>query len=349
MEVSEIDYGKRTTVFVASTMPFKFVCNMANKNTIIDLVLMGKNLYPAYSSIADNYLNVHIQVAPKSFVKNAIYLTSSLIKSRLLKREIIFFHECCCPFLDIFIKIIKPNGHYFPMVEMINAAKLSVFDFFPKGKIKYFLKVTFLWRWFDVYEAPPLGNSLTFRSDYFLTLKRYPLSIKVHDIQESRLWSQVNKLPPIWTGKKKIIFLCGASLFDTVKVLSILRVIARYAIENGFDCYIKDHPNIEFRLGFDYPGVTVLEPQIAVESIDDVYSLAIGVTSNSLSLFGNRSVSIVNLIDGLSDSDRFIAVNFIKTLPGAENFCFPESMEQMLDILNNMLKVDFKDNLSSII
>jgi hypothetical protein len=251
--------------------------------------------------------------------------------------------------LDIFIKIIKPNGHYFPIVEMINGAKLSVFDFFPKGKIKYFLKVSFLWRWFDVYEAPPLGNSLTFRSDYFLTLKRYPLSIKVHDIQESRFRSQVNRLPPILTGKKKIIFLCGASLFDTSKVLSILRVIAKYAIEKGFDCYIKDHPNIEFRLGFDYPGVTVLEPQIAVESIEDVYSLAIGITSNGLSPFGSRSISIINLIDGLSESDRFIAENTIKKLPGAEKFCFPESMEQMLDILNNMLKVDFKDNLSSII
>jgi len=349
MEVSEIDYGKRTTVFVASTMPFAFVYNMANKNTAIDLVLMGKNLYPAYSSIADDYMNVHIQVAPKSIVKHAIYLVSCLIKSRLLKREIIFFHECCCPFLDIFIKIIKPNGHYFPIVEMINTAKLSVFDLFPKGKIKYFLQVTFLWRWFDVYEAPPLGNSLTFRNDYFLTLKRYPLSIKVHDIQESRFRSQVNRLPPILTGKKKIIFLCGASLFDTSKVLSILRIIAEYAIENGFDCYVKDHPNIEFRLGFNYPRVTVLDPEIAVESIDDVYSLAIGVTSNSLCLFEGRSISIINLIDGLSESDRFIAVNFIKTLPGAEKFCFPESMEQLFNILHNMIVIDFNDNSTPII
>jgi hypothetical protein len=349
MEVCEIDYGKRTTVFVASTMPFAFVSNMAKKNTIIDLVLMGENLYPAYSAIADNYLNVHIQVAPKFIAKHAIYLASWLIKSRLLKREIIFFHECCCPILDILIKIIRPNGHYFPIVEMSNTAKLAVFDLFPKGKIKYFLQVTFLWRWFDVYEAPPLGNSLTFKNDYFLTLKRYPHSIKVHDIQESRLRSQINRSPPILTGKKKIIFLCGASLFDTSKVLFILRVIAEHAIENGFDCHIKDHPNIEFRLGFNYPGATVLEPQIAVEGIDDVYSLAIGVTSNSLSLFGSRSISIVNLIDGLSESDRFIAVTFIKTLPSAENFCFPDSMEQMLTLLNTVSVIGCNDNFNPLI
>lgn len=61
MEVCEIDYGSSVTVLDASTMPFAFACNMAKKSTEINIVLMGKNLYPAYSSIADNYLNVHIQ------------------------------------------------------------------------------------------------------------------------------------------------------------------------------------------------------------------------------------------------------------------------------------------------
>ena len=61
MEVCEIDYGKSDTVFVASNMPFAFVCNMVKKNTEINLVLMDKNLYSAYSSIADNYLKAHIQ------------------------------------------------------------------------------------------------------------------------------------------------------------------------------------------------------------------------------------------------------------------------------------------------
>ena len=349
MEACEIDYGKRTTVFVASTMPFAFVCNMANKNTIIDLVLMGKNLYPAYSSIAHNYLNVHIQVAPKFIARHAIYLASCLIKSRLLKREIIFFHECCCPILDILIRIIRPNGHYFPMVEMSNAARLSVFDSFPTGKLKSFLRASFCWRWFIVYEAPPLGNCLGLKNNFFLTMKQHPSSIEVHDVKESRLRSEVISLTPRMTGRKKIIFLCGLSIFNTSKVISILTLIAEHAIKNGFDCYIKDHPNIEFRLGFNYSGMIVIDSKIAVESIDDVFSLAIGVTSNSLSRFGSRSVSIVNLIDGLSESDKFLAVNFIKTLPAAEKFYFPESMEQMVDILNNMLVINCKDNLSPII
>ena len=349
MEVCEMDYGKRVTVFVASTMPFAFVSNMAKKNTIIHLVLMGKNLHPAYSSIAQNYPNVDISVAPKFFAMHAIYLASCLIKICFLKREIVFFHECCCPILDILIKIIRPNGHYFPMVEMSNTARLSVFDSLSPGKVKSFLRVSFCWRWFIVYEAPPLGNSLTLKNDCFLTLKQYPSSIKVHDIKESRLLSEAINLTPIMTGRKKIIFLCGVSLFDTSKVISILTLIADHAIKNGFDCYIKDHPNIEFRLGFGYSDMIVIDPKIAVESIDDVFSLAIGVTSNSLSRFGSRSVSIVNLIDGLSESYKFLAVNFIKTLPAAEKFYFPESMEQMVDILNNMLVIGCKDNLSPII
>jgi hypothetical protein len=91
MEVCEINYGKSVAVFVALAMPFAFVSNMAKKNTEINLVLMGKYLYPTYSYITDKYLNVHTQVASKFIAKHAICLLSSLIKSRLLKREA--FHQ----------------------------------------------------------------------------------------------------------------------------------------------------------------------------------------------------------------------------------------------------------------
>lgn len=332
MKVPESDYGVGVTVFVASTMPFAIVRNMAMTNTEMKLVLMAKNLYPAYSYINETFQNISISVLPQYFLKHAIYLAFILTKAALLKRKIVFFHECCCPILDVLIKLIRPNGHYYPIVEMSNAARLSSFKYYPFCKIKYFLQITFLWRWFIVYEAPPVDKSL--KNDYFLALKKYPKSIKIHSVKESRSLSVVNLSSLKIQSVKKIIFLCGVSLFDTSKVILILESIAEYALQNGFECYVKDHPNTEFRLGFNYPGLTLLDPKKAVESMDDVYSLAIGITSNSLSLFGERSVSVVNMVDGLSEQDRALAIKFIKNLPGAESIKYPDSMDQMFCILD---------------
>ncbi len=326
--------GKSVTVFVASSMPALFVDNLAKTNITINLVLMGKNLLTAYSIIEQKNKNVSIANVPNFFSMQSIYSAYFLVRARILNQEIIFFHECCCPILDICIKIIRPKGHFFPIVNMNALFRLSNFNYYPSDRIKFLLKLTLLGRWFNVFTQPPLGNRLC--SDYYLSLKKYPSSIKVHSLKESRLLSKVNIFTPAFTARKKLIFICGQSFFDSMKVIAILELIAEYAIKCGFECFIKDHPNSDYRLYFNYPGITMLESEIAIESLEDNYALAIGVTSYSLSRFGSRSISIVNLIDGLNDSDRLLSLNTLKTYPGSENFYFPESIDEVFEILKTI-------------
>lgn len=337
MWLDNTNYRGKYTVFVASTMPFSFVRGMAKQNAIINLVLLGRSLDSSYSSISLTFPNVRICVAPRNFVFHAIYLAYWLLKSVTSRRPIVFFHECCCPILDILIKIFRPAGHYFPMVEMASLARLCSFDLFPAGKMRYFLQVTFLWRWFFVYESAPLGNSSN--KNYFLTLKQYPASIKSHGVEESKKLSGACSGAVTLTGPPKIIFLCGLSRFDSAKVIATLTTIAEYAIINGFECFIKDHPNHEYRLGFDHVGLTTIEPTIPVQSLEDVFLLAIGISSNSLSWYGDRAISIVKLIDGLSAQERSDIENFIKKFPGGENFTYPESINEVFSILDRVLLV----------
>lgn len=346
MRLDNINFRGKVTIFVASTMPFSFVRGLAKKNDVINLVLLGQNLNLSYSSIASTFPNVRISVAPRNFVFHAIYLAYWLLKSMSSGRPIVFFHECCCPILDILIKIFRPAGHYFPMVEMSSLARVCSFDLYPAGKMRYFLQATFLWRWFFVYESAPLGNSSN--KNYFLTLKQYPASIKSHDVEESRILSGACSDAVTLTGHKKIIFLCGLSRFDNEKVISTLTMIAEYATQNGFECFIKDHPNSEFRLGFDQAGLTVIDPTIPVQSLDDVFSLAIGISSNSLSWYGDRAVSIINLIDGLSAQDKNDVKNFITKFPGGETFIYPESIEEVFSILNSVSLFDLGDSLTTV-
>jgi hypothetical protein len=230
------------------------------------------------------------------------------------------------------------------MVEMNTVGWLCPFDLYPAGKMRYFLQASFLWRWFFIYETPSLDNSSN--NYYYLTLKQYPASIKAHSVEESRMLSELGRDTVTLTGKK-IIFLCGLSSFSTEKVISILTKIAEYAIKNSFECYIKDHPNSEFRLGFNHVGFTVINPTIPVESLDDAFSLAIGISSNSLSWFGDRAVSIINLIDGLSEQDRSFVKNFITKLPGGERFTYPESIGQVFCILDRVSLVPVGDSLQA--
>jgi len=331
------------TVFVASTMPFDFVSGIAKKGDVIKLVLLGHNLIASYSRISSLYPNVHISVVPRNSVLQAIYLAYCLMKSVVSRRPVVFFHECCCPILDVLIKVIRPPGHHFPMVEMSNVGWLCPFDLYPTGKMRYFLQASFLWRWFFVYESPPLGNSSS--KHYFLTLKKYPASIKTHSVESSRMLLGVDRDAATLKGTKKIIFLCGLSRFDKSKVISVLTAIAKHAIKNGFECYVKDHPNSGFRLGFNHAGVITINPTIPVESLDDVFSLAIGISSNSLSWYGDRAISIINLIGGLSEQDRIFVENFITKLPGGDRFTYPESINEVFCILNRISLVSLDDSL----
>jgi len=337
------DDAGNVTVFVASTMLFGFVSGMAKKGVVIKLLLLGHNLISSYSSISSTYPNVVISVAPRKFFLNTIYLAYCLLKSVVLRRPVVFFHECCCPMLDVLIKIIRPAGHYFPMVEMNTVGWLCPFDLYPPGKMRYFLQASFLWRWFFIYECPSLDCSSN--KYYLLTLKQYPASIKVHSVEESRMLSGVGRNTVTLTGKKKIIFLCGLSPFETNKVISTLTKIVEYAIKNGFECYVKDHPNSEFRLGFNHIGLTVINPAIPVESLDDAFSLAIGISSNSLSWYGNRAISVISLIDGLSEQDMSFIKNFVTKLPGGERFTYPESMGEVFSILDGISLVPVFDSL----
>ena len=109
---------KSTTAFVASTLPALFLLNNIEHNKITKIIIRKKIHYNSYLYIKKKFPNIELQLIEENLIKEIIYFSLILLKIKIKKDEIIFFHECCWPILDILIILIKPNGLFVPQIQL---------------------------------------------------------------------------------------------------------------------------------------------------------------------------------------------------------------------------------------
>jgi hypothetical protein len=316
--------------FVASTLPVGFIVSQVDSLKIKKIIVVSQSLEGSYLILKKKYPYIEIVQAPSGFLIQPIYFFAQLLAVKLNKNSVIIFHECCIPLLDLLLKLVKPTGYYFPQVTMRSFEEIK-FAQYPKTKLTVFLNVFGLVSYFKLYRAPPVGD---YEPEYALSIREYPGSIVVKDVQFSR--ELISKYYSEGSSKtKKILFVIGKTCVSNLEQINIFQTLAEFAYSKGYACYIKDHPNPIYRLDLQIDNTITIDPLVPVELLERDYSWIVGVSSSALLSFGDRSISILNLFEGMSSDDRIALANHYINADPENKINFINSLDEFKGLLNN--------------
>ena len=90
----------KTILYVASTLPIVTIkSNLDSWN--VGKIILANNLHKeTYSFLLKDRSDIRLISSPSGFYLNFFFLFKTLLFSKIFKKEIIFFHECCCTLFD---------------------------------------------------------------------------------------------------------------------------------------------------------------------------------------------------------------------------------------------------------
>lgn len=313
---------------VASTLPVGFIASQIDSLKITKIIVISRSLEGSYQNLKRRNPSIEIVQAPPGFLVQPFYFLVQLLAAKLSKNNVIIFHECCMPLLDLLLKLIKPTGYYFPQVSMSGFEEID-FDQFPKSKLTSFLNIFGFVSYFKFYRAPPVGDN---EPEYALSIKEYPSNIVVKDIPFSR--EKMSKYFANSHGNtKKILFVTGKTCVSNIEQINIHRALVEGAHSKGYVCHIKDHPNPIYRLGLSIAGTLTIDPLVPVELLERDYYLIVGVSSSALLTFRDRSISLLNLLEGMSSADRILMTNHLNNADPENKIKYINSVDEFTSLL----------------
>lgn len=320
--------SKKSICIVASTLPASFIASQASALKIQKIIVMSKNLELSYSVFRDRRHGIKVVCAPRGLPSQTLFFITQLLTAKLLGYRVVFFHECCLSLLDLLLMLIKPNGNYFPQVTMAGFNEIK-FDEFPKQKSAYLIKLLGLVNRFRFYHSPEVGGS---KPEYVISAKSYPLSIISKDVQYSReLISNSAEGKNITSNR--ILFITGKTfLADAVQIKLYLKLID-IAYLKGYTCHIKDHPNPIYRLNISSDRATSYDPVTPSELLEEDFHLVVGVSSTALLAYGERSISLIDMLPEVSYDDRVLCKNHFITSYPANKLKYIETQDEFEQLL----------------
>lgn len=297
---------------VASTLPVGFIAAQSDALKIKRVYVLSKVHALSYLSLKERNPELDVVRVPSGLLPQSLYWLFVLLRARLTGTNIIFFHECCLPILDLLLCAIRPRGYYFPQVTMSGFEEVEPAAF-PRNKIYRLLKLLGVIERFRFYRSPEIGDG---GSEYVVSIRQYPDSITSMGVGYSR--EVVARCYSCGGAKtNKILFIAGKSFVADARQAEIFSVLGAVAHANGYVCHIKDHPNPVYRLNLCIEGAVVIDPLLPIELMDNDYHLAVGVSSSALLGFNERAISLINLLEGMSQEDRLLCVkHFEDAFPG---------------------------------
>ena len=297
---------------VASTLPVGFIAAQVDELKIKKVYVLSKTHELSYLHLKDSKPGLNIVRLPSGLFSQSLYLLFVLFWARLSRTNIIFFHECCLPILDLLLCTIRPIGYYFPQVTMSGYKEIEL-KAFPANKINRLLRLLGVADRFRFYRAPEINDC---DSEYAVSLRQYPDSITCMTVGYSR--DVMSRCYSVSSSKtNKILFVTGKSFVSDVRQAEVFKVLAMTAHAKGCVCHIKDHPNPVYRLNLQIEGAIVIDPLLPAELMDKDYRLAVGVSSSALLGFNERAISLINLLKEMPQESRMLCAKFFEdALPG---------------------------------
>ena len=303
---------KQSICIVASTLPVGFIAAQIETLKVKKIYVLSESHERSYQSFSKNHPQVQIVRAPSGLLQQSLYFLFVLLKVRASGTQVVFFHECCLPLLDLLITVIKPRGYYLPQVTMSGFEEIEP-EAFPRNRLYRLLGVLGITGRFRFYRSPAVGNN---EIEYVMSIRSYPSSITNKDAGFSRA---VVSGCYACSGQKtnKILFVAGKSFVSDASQSALFKTLVDVAHGQGYVCHVKDHPNPVYRLDLHIDGAVVLDPLLPVELMDQDYYLAVGVSSSALLGFNERAVSLVHMFDDMSPDEKRLCVNhFENAFPG---------------------------------
>ena len=320
----------KSICFVASTLPASFIRLKAESLGIEKVIVMSKPLFQSYMALKHTHPTVKIVLVPSGLLFGNLYLFFMLLFLRVNNKKIVFFHECCCPIFDIFIKIIRPNGMFFPQVTMSGFEEVS-YNFFPKGKFKSFLGILNIDNLFKYYRGSAVGSEVP---EFAVSTKGYPDSIQTYGQVYTR--NLISSIVESNQYKREIIFLVGKSMVDDDYQIGVYKELICIALAHKFKCYIKNHPNPIYRLNIDTNNVVFMDPLVPVELLYDSFSLVVGTSSSGLLNFGSRAVSLIDLMHEMTAEDVIYLKNHFYSTDPLNSINFIQDVKSFETIISGI-------------
>ena len=322
-----------TTAYVASVLPVAVLDKKIAEWGVSEVFLQGKTILPSYQYLQQRHPAIILSVLPKSFVLSFIHLTLLLLRTKLSRRRLVFFHEGCCPVFDVLVKFIQPVGNYYPQVTLNSFVRVDPEDV-AATKIQKVIRALGLKDWFEYYRGDKDNNEGYF---FVHAAKSYPASITIHEVAESREILKAACLSSeLKVEKKKILLLCGRDVGADLELIRIYSKVIEQATSLGFTCYLKDHPGPHARLNLLNVDACIIDPAMPIELITDEFKLIIGVASTGLLHFGRGSISIIKLLTEITESARQRRISHLSSFPEGTLVKYPENFNELSLILKNL-------------
>lgn len=318
-------FKKKGVAFVSSTLPASLLVKQLQSGAIQKIYVSSVKFIASYEFLVKK-TGKDIQVTVLTERTRFGGLLDCIKKIKDIKQKnlhIYIYHECCWPSLDLSILIVKPKGIFAPQskIEFMFKPISSLKYFFHKCKFSVAVKHCFLSVFFKYYYST--NNDLD--GDLIVPVVRYyPKSIlKLNDIKLTK--NSSNTINP---KDSEMLILVGSDCASSKELISLYNCIIDRALDKGFKVSIKDHPNEDARLNLERHDVQVIHPKIPCELIEDSFSIIIGTASAAMIGFGSRSISVINLLESMSDLDKTQRINYIRSLN--ELVKFPASVDEIL-------------------
>lgn len=298
----EWDSYDYSVCIVASTLPAKFISLKAQELKIKYIFVLSEEHRQSFATCLNNKKIIKIEcIAKNTMVRFSIYLLL-LLYVRLTNKRLVFFHECCVPMLDIAIKLIKPKGFHFPHVSLATYKEITEAEY-PKRALDRVLSRVGIFGWFRLYKSPNISNT---GCEYAMMLKEYPMSIRIYPLAYARNVCTMGRVDTLrgdcWT--KSILFTVGKTFVLDERLMDVVSRFISISKDNGYTCFIKDHPNPIYRVGDINTDVEIINPSIPSEFLDLGFSFIVGLATSALIGFKNKSICILDMFPEISDDDK---------------------------------------------
>jgi hypothetical protein len=328
----ERSINRNSVGFVASTLPIQII-NLYIKEWNINTIVLSDRLHlPSYKYLLKENKGLKFKILPRNVFLSIATLFSILLKIKLSRKRIVFFHEAAWPWFDLFVTYFKPNGMYIPQINNSGRTLVSYQDIASGSAFARMLKSLHLDVLFNVYEVYSSSNDYR---KFFLAIKKYPDSIAVYNESYSRELINDKSGNSIETHKKKVIILLGKDWISDEILKEAFSKIIEIILSCNFKCFIKDHPSIAGRLNLDDDRVEYIDPAMPIELIDDDFTFAIGVATAGLLFFKSRAVSIIDAIEDIDNKTKILRKQHLLSIDGGEQIQFIKEISQLYTLLRN--------------
>lgn len=314
----------KTILYVASTLPIVTIkSNLDSWN--VGKIILANNLHKeTYSFLLKDRSDIRLISSPSGFYLNFFFLFKTLLFSKIFKKEIIFFHECCCTLFDLLINFINNKSKLFPQVTLDSLEKMNITEVNFHNK-DFFLISLFLQK--KRFYPLKLNKDNNCGFDVIWACNSYNSKINVFGIDDTKLFrnSRINRNK---ISKNKILILASRDFCADTELINIYLEIFNFFDKSGINYFVKDHPNISTRLNIPINSIDkYIPPEIPTELIDDDFQYVIGLCSTGLIYYSNRSISILYLLEENIELLEQRKLHLL-SLPGGDLINFPKNYSE---------------------